>query len=1250
MPTMRCSQAKSDLDEVRHPAANLPGLTPAIAEHMRLGIAEYAISCSHICFDKQHDCVIANIVVKKDKMLEGLLGTLLKSLSLNEQLHINYNLQASLLDSLEIQLEDSRKYSMLSAHTCGLLNDKLSILENNNTLFKEVVEFLQNLRQTSANVKFSDSTYGSGIFMYCTKQNGFIQIGTLNTDLPHSLKQNENVFLDNSDACVTPSAPPLYKKTYSDFQSSETIPVFPLSRPPVLSENEVISAEKLQSLLAHYDKISKDFDDMEIALHKTKGSLGQEINAKSDLDSKLNYLSLGLYFVKSVNENYKTEFSNLRNVSNAEIGNTDRFFVALFVASVKKFDYLQEWYINASHLIIPGFGGIPHTGVNICLLCSIDLLSSPAGILHDDKQVPLVMSDNILSCDTSSTIGYCNNQGCGLKTTELSGMFVTGDIVIGGVFPIHVDKIQFKSNFTEKPSPAICEKFRFENYQRVQALRFAVEEINYSQNLLPNITLGFHIYDSCTVLQRVLAGTLQLLTGYVQPVPNYWCHQHVPMAAFIGHSISTYSMLIAHILGLYRYPQISHFSTSSLLSDRTQFPSFFRTVPSDAFQSQGLAQLLLHFGWTWVGLVAIDNDYGHQGIQVIKKEILKAGACVAFTEYIMINQTNRNAPHIVSVINESTAKAVLFFSTDIDLVHILDEMLRQNVTGKVWVASEAWATSPFLSVDRFSKFLSGTIGFALHSGSMPGFGKFLNMIHPSITPGEDWLKLFWEEAFSCKFPEQENFTDPFDSSSIKQCTGDENLESTQNSYNDVSGLRVSYNVYMAIYLVATALHNMITCRNGKGPFLNGTCTDIWNFKPWQLLYYMKKVHVKMGAASDLYFNENGDPPAVYDIVNWQLSQDGKIKQIKVGSYTSDANGSTFTINASIVQWSTGGEQVPLSVCSESCVPGFRKAAIRGHPVCCFQCVPCPHGEISNQTDSVDCFKCPWDMWPNIKLDCCLPKFREYLSYDDPLGVTLAATSFTSSLVPVAVFGLFLYYKTTPIVRANNYILSCIILLSLSLCFLCSLAFIGYPQREKCLLRQVAFGIVFSLCVSCILAKTIMVVIAFKATKPGSSLRKWSSPRVSYLIVLLCILFQTFICVMWISFSPPFPEQNTRTKSEVIVVECNEGSPFAFWCMLGYLSLLATVSFIVAFLARRLPDSFNEARFITFSMLAFLTVWVSYIPASLSARGKYTAAMEIFAIVSSSWALVIFMFVPKCFIILCRPDMNAKENLIRKYRL
>ncbi|XP_075061867.1 extracellular calcium-sensing receptor-like [Mixophyes fleayi] len=813
----------------------------------------------------------------------------------------------------------------------------------------------------------------------------------------------------------------------------------------------------------------------------------------------------------------------------------------------------------------------------------------------------------------------------------------------------YLDDIVIFSETWEDHLQHVAQVFHFESYQQLQAMRFAMEEINKDPNILPNVTLGFQAYDSCNTLHQDLESSLQVLTGSHTAIPNYRCLPDVPLAAVIGPAMSTHSILLAHILGLYRYPQISHFSTSRLLSDRKKFPSFFRTVPSDAFQSLGLAKLVLYFGWTWVGLLALNDDYGQQGIQIVRQELIKGGACVAFTENIINGLPDRNAPHIVKVIRQSTAKVIVVFSVDVELIPVLDEMWRQNITNITFVASEGWATTTLYSFGKFSELLNGTIGLAFYSGIIPGFSRFINTIHPSLSLGGDWIKIFWEQAFSCNFPQKKNSTGFLDTG-IKECTGQENLESIYNSFTDVSSLRTTYNVYTAVHVVAKALEDLNNCSVVEGLLSYNHCADIYQFKPWQLLHYMKKVRVKLNSGRELYFDENGDPPAVYDIVNWQLSQEGTILQVKVGSYDTAASpGEVFAINTSLLLWATENHQVPISICSESCPPGFWKAAKRGEPVCCFECVPCPPGEINNRSDSLDCFKCPWDQRPNTQKSRCLPKDMLYLSYEDPLGTSLAAISIISSLGPDFILKLFIQHKSSPMVKANNYSLSCLLLLSLSSCFLCSLAFIGYPQPEKCLLRQATFGIVFAVCISCILAKTIMVVLAFMATKPGNSLRKWTTRRVPYVIVFIGFLLQFLLCVIWLSLAPPFPQYSTQTQSIFIVVECNEGSQIAFWFMLGYLFLLATISFIVAFLARRLPDSFNEAQFITFSMLAFISVWVSFIPASFSAQGKYSVAMEIFAILASSWSMVICMFLPKCFIILFRPQLNSKAHIMRKDR-
>ncbi|OCT90632.1 hypothetical protein XELAEV_18019249mg [Xenopus laevis] len=844
---------------------------------------------------------------------------------------------------------------------------------------------------------------------------------------------------------------------------------------------------------------------------------------------------------------------------------------------------------------------------------------------------------------------YGNDVRCNLSISEVSVILEPGDILIGVLLPFHIDKIFQITTFTETPPKVSCTRFLLETYQQFQAMRFALDEINKSLTLLPNITLGFYVYDSCAHLRKELEGTLWMLTGMNKTIPNYCCQKWPRLAAVLGHSISTYSILMAHILGLYRYPQISHFSTSSSLSDRSQFHSFFRTVPSDAFQSRGLAHLLLYFGWTWVGLIGMGSDYGQQGVYLITQELIKAQACVAFTGFILSNQEDKNVPYLTRIIKESTARVIVVFAPDVYFAALLDELLKQNLTGKIYVASEAWSISAMLSAEKYSSILTGSIGFAFSSSPLPGLKSYLNKVRPSSKPGESITNLFWENMFKCKFFDQGNLNETW-KNSTKLCTGNEDLETIENSYNDVSNFRSAYSIYTSVQVLAQSLHNLFLCSHGKESLSDGTCVDTENIKPWQLTHYIQNAQVKLSNGREVSFDSNGDLPAVYDIVNWQIGPDGIMKQVKVGSYdTAASDGNIFSINISAVMWAPGDHQVPSSVCSKSCLPGFRRAIIRGKPICCFECVPCPFGEISNNTGSDDCSKCPWNAWPHVNKDRCIPKATKFLSFEEPLGTTLTIAAITSSLVPLSVLGLFYCYKSTPIVRANNYSLSCILLVSLFFCFLCTLSFIGYPQQLKCLLRQVTFGMVFTLCVSCILAKTIMVVLAFMATKPGSSLKKWTSSRVSYIIVSVCNILQLCLCICWLSLSPPFPEYNTDTQPEIIFIVCNEGSATAFWVMLGYLGFLATISFIVAFLARHLPESFNEARFITFSMLSFLTVWISFIPASLSARGQYIVAMEVFAILSSSWALVVCMFLPKCFIIVFRPNLNSREHLIRRAR-
>ncbi|XP_063315819.1 vomeronasal type-2 receptor 26-like [Pelobates fuscus] len=292
-------------------------------------------------------------------------------------------------------------------------------------------------------------------------------------------------------------------------------------------------------------------------------------------------------------------------------------------------------------------------------------------------------------------------------------------------------------------------------------------------------------------------------------------------------------------------------------------------------------------------------------------------------------------------------------------------------------------------------------------------------------------------------------------------------------------------------------------------------------------------------------------------------------------------------------------------------------------------------------------KFPIKKWPNEKKEKCIQKSTEYLSYEtDLIAFILSTLSILLSIVTSIILGIFISFRDTPIVKANNRNLSFILLVSIMLSFLCVFLFLGRPVDITCMLRHTSSGIIFSVAVSAVLAKTIMVCIAFKATKPSSNWRKFVGVKTPNCVVFFGSFTMLIISISWLCIAPPFQEMNTHSYPGKIIIQCNEGSVIAFYTVLGYMGFLAAVSFIVAFLVRKLPDSFNEAKYITFSMLVFCNVWITFIPAYMSVMGKNTVIVEIFAIIASSAGILVCIFFPKCFFILLRPSINTKKHVLK----
>uniref|UniRef100_A0A665T335 Olfactory receptor C family, v3 n=1 Tax=Echeneis naucrates TaxID=173247 RepID=A0A665T335_ECHNA len=777
------------------------------------------------------------------------------------------------------------------------------------------------------------------------------------------------------------------------------------------------------------------------------------------------------------------------------------------------------------------------------------------------------------------------SQVCILQNNFQPSFVAKGDYVIGGIFPLHYNQEMPDLNSTYRPPPVNCNgAFRW-----AQTMRLAVEEVNQSPELLPNCTLGYKIFDSCAYPLTGQRAALAVLNGLSED-DSPTCSGASPLLAVVGESGSAQSIVVSRILQPFRIPMISYFSSCACFTDKKKYPTFFRVIPNDDYQVKAIAQMLVRFNWTWVGLVRGDHEYGRFAVQGLMKQLQGTKVCVAYQEMIPLLYNHQR------VMRTSSAKVVVVFSAEGEMTPFLRDYMIQNITGIQWVASEAWVTASVFTGSEYYPYLGGTIGFGIRKGHIPKLSSYLETVNPEMYP--------------------DNPLEP--------------LLEQHSAYMNTSSPRVAYNVYKAVYAIAHSLHNLLLCRPGHGPFQNNSCAESDSIHPWQLQYYLQEVTFNIDG-DEVDFDLKGDSIPYYDIINWQRGTGGNIE-------FSEASCShcVFTFIRCHL----------LKFCSASCPPGSRKAVRRGEPVCCFDCVPCDSGKISNQTNSIECTSCPKDFWSNQDRAACIPKKVEYLSYDS-LGIALTVISVLGAFLTLAVFAVFFYHRNTAVVRVNNSELSFFILLALTLCFLCSLVFIGKPTSWSCMLRHTAFSITFSLCISCILGKTLVVLAAFTATRPGNNIMKWLGIKQQRGIIFSCTLVQVVICAAWLIDAPPSPSRNTQYERSKIILECSVGSSLAFWCVLGYIGLQACLCFVLAFLARKLPGNFNEAKFITFSMLIFCAVWLAFIPAYISSPGNYSDAVESFAILASSFGLLFCLFAPKCYVILLKPEKNSKQHLMGK---
>ncbi|XP_067839950.1 G-protein coupled receptor family C group 6 member A-like [Heptranchias perlo] len=782
---------------------------------------------------------------------------------------------------------------------------------------------------------------------------------------------------------------------------------------------------------------------------------------------------------------------------------------------------------------------------------------------------------------------------------------------------------------------------------------YTIEMINNS-TLLPDIKLGYEIYDTCTDATRAITAAMKLLSksntseNCLEVRCNYTDYQPI-VKAVVGESYSELSIPIGRIFNVILMPQISFASSAAILSDKVRFASFLRTVPSDIHQTEALARLVSNSQWNWIGIIATDDDYGKSAMNDFISKAQNHDICIAFQEliptYVGDEQSDERIQALVSKIeNTPNASVIVLFAKPPLVIKLFNEIIQRKVA-RTWIASDAWSISRAVAMMQNIQKVGNIFGFSFKNGNIPGFLTHLKNLRPRPGTLNKFIDEYRQLRFTCS-DEYINYTKTCGSSS-QRCSLPDSLKlvsplactKTNESFADFDDdylvrnveLGGTYATFLAIKSIAHALRNLLKCQEGA-------CQRTLDFAPWRLLQALKTVNFTE-AGRQLYFDKSGDSTNGYDLINWVM-ENGTAQFKTIGEYKLlDKKIHIYDVTF------RNTTKAVFSNCSQSCKPGQRKNSHTSY-TCCYDCVPCAEGYYSVDRDMNNCLKCSDDQWSDAGSSKCNDRTIEFFRWNDGFAIVLVVFACLGILLIIVIIIIFTLNLNTPAVKAAGGQFCYIILFSLFFSFVSTGFFIGKPTSYGCNIRQPLFGISFTICVSWILIKSFRIVLAFKLDPiVHEQMKKLYKPIV---ILVMCTGIQVIVCTLWLALKGP-RSVISYDIPKIILLKCEEGSNVAFGVMLGYIAVLAIFCFLFAFMGRKLPDRYNEAKFITFSMLIYLIVWISFVPVYVNTDDRYLSAVEVVAILASNYGILCCHFFPKCYFICFKKKANTPERYMKSVR-
>ncbi|XP_020827518.1 taste receptor type 1 member 3 [Phascolarctos cinereus] len=797
---------------------------------------------------------------------------------------------------------------------------------------------------------------------------------------------------------------------------------------------------------------------------------------------------------------------------------------------------------------------------------------------------------------------------------------LNGDYILGGLFPFGIKEDGVLER--TQPKGVLCTKFSALGLLWALAMKMAIEEINSSSALLPGVSLGYDLYDTCTLPMVTMKPSLLFMSRIGSRDIGAYCNytQYLPrVVAVVGPHSSDLALITGKFFGFFLMPQVSYGASTDRLSNRELYPSFFRTIPSDRVQLQAIVDLLSLFNWNWVAAVGSDDEYGRQGLSIFSTLANSRSICIAHEGTLPLprvqdSQDLGKVESILRQINQSSVKVVVLFSSEAAARNLFQYCIQTKVTPKVWVASDSWLVSEQVSRLPGIQRVGTILGFLLRSSPLPEFSDYVNQC---LTQAAN--QTFCDTLGEAPPQSHDDVVGP-------QCPQCDDI-----SHKDIeSGLlhHQTFAAYAAAYSVAQALHLSLGC-NASG------CPSQNRIRPWELV--SKMYDLRFSARSlTLQFDNSGNVDMPYDLKLWVWHSNKKLELLTVGSFQGG-----LKLNRSQIRWHGQSNEEPVSRCSRECEEG-QVRRIKGFHSCCYDCTGCKAGTYMQNRDNLSCTACEHHQWSPDLSTQCFPRTIRFLAWGEPVVIALLLLLVLVMGLSLAALGLFCYHWASPVVRASGGNLSCFGLGCLTLVCLSVLQFPGRPSRVSCLAQQPLFHLTLTGCLSTLFLKSAEIFLASEFPGRAGRLRNWLHEPRAWLLVTLLLLMEGALCTWYLLAFPPFVMTDWQVLPREALIHCRVRSWFSFGTVHMVNVALAFLCFLGTFMVQSQAGRYNVARGITFAMLVYFITWISFVPLFANVHKLYQPAVQMAAILLCALGILATFYLPKCYLLLWESHLNTQE--------